>query len=228
MDEKNKKGCCHDGSDKHECHNHENGNHECCHGKNHENGEHECCHGKGDGKKECKHGGDGQKRIKELEAELANAMALANEYNTKCSQYLNTATYYKNQCDETKNDLARFKERNKNIEEQAKQKANEFAVKKILPILDDFDGALRTVSPELMQGFVMIYSSMLSTIKELGAVEIVCKGEKLDPEKHNCIDTTIADNESQDGTIAAVYQKGYMFEATGEVIRPANVSVYKA
>jgi len=209
MNEKEKK-CCH-GETQGQCK---------CHEETNENG-------KCENKKECKHN-DLDKKVKSLEAELANTMALANEYNTKCSQYLNTATYYKNQCEEAKKDFERFKERNKNIETEAKQKANELVVKQLLPVLDDFDGAIRTVSPEVMQGFVMIYSSMQSILKELGATEIVCKGEKLDPEKHNCIDTVLSDNPEQDGIIANVYQKGYIFADSGEVIRPANVSVYKA
>ena len=168
-----------------------------------------------------------EEKIKSLEAELKREKSSAEEHKTKGAQYLSTASYYKNMAEETKRDFERFKERNKNIETEAKVKANEQVIKKLLPIIDNFDQAINSVSPEIMRGFVMIYSALGSVLSELGAVEIKTKNEKLNPEKHNCIDTVQTDDESLDGSIAKVYQKGYEFSETGAVIRPSNVSVYK-
>lgn len=175
-----------------------------------------------------------KKKNEELESKLKRAeseiKALKNNYdelNSKSAGYLNTASYYKNQAEETKRDFDRYKERNKGIETEANNKAKEMVIKKLLPIIDDFNHAVSSVSPEVMKGFVMIYSSMTSLIGELGAVEIKSKGEDLNPEKHNCIDTTETDDETLDGKIANVYQKGYSFGEGGTVIRPATVSVYK-
>ena len=166
-------------------------------------------------------------KLKKKEEEIAQLKRNFDELNTKAAQYLNTASYYKNQAEETKRDFDRHKERNKGIETEANNKAKEMVIKKLLPIIDDFNHAASSVTPEVMKGFVMIYSSMTSLITELGAVEIKSKGEDLDPEKHNCIDTTETDDESLDGKIANVYQKGYSFGDGGAVIRPATVSVYK-
>lgn len=205
-----------------------------CHGEHkHGDGEHHCCHNGDhsyehcDCKKECHKHEDTNEKVKQLKTELEMASKLANEYNSKAAQYLSTATYYKNQLDETKKDFDRFKERNKNIEKEAKVKASETMVKALLPIIDDFDSAITNLSPEVMRGFVMIYSSLTNILKELGATEIVCKNETLDPEKHNCIDTEPTDNAELDGKIASVYKKGYMFAESNTVIRPATVSVYK-
>ena len=93
--------------------------------------------------------------------------------------------------------------------------------------MDNFNHAMEAVSPEVMQGFIMIYTSLSQTLKELGVSEIACKDEKLDPLKHNCLETIATDNEELDGVIAKVYKKGYWFADVNEVIRPANVAVYK-
>ena len=93
--------------------------------------------------------------------------------------------------------------------------------------MDNFNHAMEAVSPEVMQGFIMIYTSLSETLKELGVAEIPCKNENLNPELHNCLEMVETNNEELDGVIAKIYQKGYWFYETKEVIRPANVSVYK-
>ena len=143
------------------------------------------------------------------------------------SQYLNTASYYKNEAENCKKDLERFKERNKNIENDAKLKANETVAQKILPIIDNFDQAISHVDASVMKGFSMIYQSLLNVLSDLGLQEIHCSGEVLNGEYHNCISTEPTDDEKLDGKVASVYQKGYMFADTKKVVRPATVSVYK-
>lgn len=176
-------------------------------------------------KEECKKEGKG--KCKELEAQIEFLeKALENERKTATS-YLSTASYYKSQVDETKKDFERFKERNKNIETEAKTKASEIVAKQILPILDNFDQALAQVEPEVMRGFAMIYASLKNVLTDLGVVEINPKNEELNPELHNCISTEEPDDENLEGQIATVYQKGYMFAESKQVIRPATVSVYK-
>ena len=80
---------------------------------------------------------------------------------------------------------------------------------------------------EILKGFSMIYSSLVSVLSDIGVVEIVCKDEVLNPEFHNCISTEETDDESLNEHIACVYQKGYMFAESKKVVRPATVSVYK-
>ena len=178
-----------------------------------------------DGKCEC--GCNGECKCGELKSQIELlTKELENERKTTAS-YLSTASYYKAQVDETKKDFERFKERNKNIEGEAKVKASENVAKQILPILDNFDQALAQVDPEIMRGFAMIYASLKNVLTDLGVVEINPKNEGLNPELHNCISTENTDDESLDGLIAVVYQKGYMFAESKQVIRPATVSVYK-
>lgn len=165
--------------------------------------------------------------IKEKDEEIKRLEKQLDEWKQKANNYLNTASYYKGESETHKKDFDRYKERNKNIESEAVVKANTTVAKKLLPILDNFNSAMAVLSPEVMKGFVMIYSSLDGIIKELGISELNPINEALDPEKHNCIDTTSTDDAQLDGTIAKVYQKGYWFAETGEIVRPATVSVYK-
>jgi len=168
-----------------------------------------------------------QAELDDKNAEISKLEADVKDWKSKATSYLNTASYYKAQAEDNKKDFDRYKERNKNIEADSVLKANQIVAKKILPTLDNFNHAMQAVSPEVMQGFIMIYTSLMDTIKDLGVTEIICNGEKLDPEKHNCIETIETQDENLDGTIAKVYQKGYWFADFNIVVRPANVSVYK-
>ena len=166
-------------------------------------------------------------KINSLNKDLELAKKTIEEQKSTINNYLSTASYYKNELDNQKKDFDRYKERNKSIEVDAKQKANENVAKKILPIIDNFDQAIAHVDVEVMKGFAMIYGSLTNVLSDLGVVEIKAENEKLNPEMHNCISTEETEDTEKDNVVAAVYQKGYMFAESKKVIRPATVSVYK-
>ena len=180
-------------------------------------------------KHEHKHGF--VKELKEKLHKTAEELELANktieEQKSTINNYLSTASYYKNELENQKKDFDRYRERNKGIQVEANKQANESVAKKLLPIIDSFDQAISHVDAEVMKGFAMIYGSLVSVLTELGVVEIKAVGEPLNGEFHNCIATEPTDDDSKDGTVANVYQKGYKFEGTNNVVRPATVSVYK-
>ena len=183
-------------------------------------------------KKDCKHHKDGHEhhggKCKELEEKIELLEKQLQDEKKLSSGYLSTASYYKTQAEDNKKDFERFKERNKNIEAEANTKANENVAKKILPVIDNFDQAMAHVTDtEILKGFSMIYSSLVNVLSDIGVVEIISKGEELNPEYHNCISTEETDDESLNDKVACIYQKGYMFAESKQVIRPATVSVYK-
>ena len=183
---------------------------------------------KNEEKKDKKNTAELEKKVSELEALLEKKQNECDELNKKIANYLNTAAYYKAQAEETKKDFERFKERNKNIETEAKTSSTEWVVKKLLPVIDNFDQAIAHVTDaEIIKGFSMIYSSLLAVLDELGIVEIKSKNEELNPEFHNCISTEETDDKNLAEKIASIYQKGYMFAESKKVVRPATVSVYK-
>jgi len=167
------------------------------------------------------------KIVSEKDAEIEKLKAELKELKTTANNYLNTASYYKSQAEAHKKDFDRYKERNKNIEVEAGLKASSVAAKKLIPIIDNFNSAMAVLSPDVLKGFIMIYTSLMDTLKELGVVEINPKNQAFDPEKHDCIEVVETEEETSDNLVSRVYKKGYMLSETNEVVRPATVSVFK-
>jgi molecular chaperone GrpE len=112
--------------------------------------------------------------------------------------------------------------------EREKSDVLEFAhaesVRAILPILDDFERALKapTADKAYARGMELIYQRLADSLKKLGLEPITTKGLKFDPHVHHAVDMVeTADVEEQ--TILDEYQPGYNFR--GRLLRPAMVKV---
>lgn len=112
--------------------------------------------------------------------------------------------------------------------EREKSDVLEFAhsdsVRAIVPILDDFERALKTQTADKVyaRGMEMIYQRLGDALKKLGLETITTKGQKFDPHIHHAVDMVeTADVEEQ--TILDEYQPGYNFR--GRLLRPAMVKV---
>ena len=102
--------------------------------------------------------------------------------------------------------------------------ANTESVRAILPIVDDFERALKTHTSDKVyaRGMELIYQRLLDSLKKLGLEPITTKGQKFDPHVHHAVDMVeTADVEEQ--TILDEYQPGYNFR--GRLLRPAMVKV---
>jgi len=102
----------------------------------------------------------------------------------------------------------------------------------LLPILDSFDLALRSLqqsassnpSSQLEQGVLMIRSQLMDVFKKRGVAHIeVMPGDEFNPEKHESIGEVESDKPM--GMVAEEVQKGYTL--AGRVIRPARVRLAK-
>ena len=98
------------------------------------------------------------------------------------------------------------------------------SVRAILPILDDFERALKTetADKEFARGMELIYQRLSDALKKLGLEPIKAKGQKFDPHIHHAVDM-VETGEVEDHTILAEYQQGYNFR--GRLLRPAMVKV---
>jgi molecular chaperone GrpE len=116
----------------------------------------------------------------------------------------------------------RIEKENANFREYA---AAEF-VKKILPVLDSFEMALKNnTDPEkFKKGVELIYAQLYSTLEEMGVKKIDCLNCKFDPYKHEVL---MIDEKSgaEDEKIIEEFQKGYMFKSN--VIRHSKVKIAK-
>ena len=102
--------------------------------------------------------------------------------------------------------------------------ANTDTVRAILPILDDFERALKVEcsGKEYARGMELIYQRLLDALKKFGLEPISAKGLKFDPNLHHAVDMMETD-EVEDHTVLDEYQTGYNFR--GRLLRPAMVKV---
>jgi len=112
--------------------------------------------------------------------------------------------------------------------EREKSDVLEFAhsdsVRAILPILDDFERALKaqTADKEYARGMELIYQHLADALKKLGLETISTKGQKFNPHLHHAVDM-VETGDVEEQTILDEYQPGYNFR--GRPLRPAMVKV---
>jgi molecular chaperone GrpE len=102
--------------------------------------------------------------------------------------------------------------------------ANAESVRTILPVLDDFERALKieTADKTYARGMELIYQHLWEALKKLGLEPITSKGQKFDPHLHHAVDKVETD-QVEDHTILEEYQRGYNFR--NRPLRPAMVKV---
>ncbi|MEG2351318.1 MAG: nucleotide exchange factor GrpE [Bacilli bacterium] len=104
--------------------------------------------------------------------------------------------------------------------------ANEELVLEILPIIDNFERAIKS-KPEdetYFEGIIMIHAALVKTLEKFDVKEIESLEKAFDPTYHQAV-LTETDEKKEKEIITEVYQKGYMLK--DKVIRPAMVKVNK-
>jgi molecular chaperone GrpE len=98
------------------------------------------------------------------------------------------------------------------------------AVRVLLPVLDDFERAMKTESSdkEYSTGIELIYSRFYETLKKLGLEPLESRGKPFDPQLHHAVDMVETD-EAPDHTVLDEFQRAYNFK--GRLLRPAMVKV---
>ena len=74
------------------------------------------------------------------------------------------------------------------------------------------------------KGFELLQKQLLKIMNDFGVTEMEAQGKPFDPHFHEAVMMVEADDK-EDETVAAVFQKGYMYKDT--VLRPARVQVVK-
>ena len=106
---------------------------------------------------------------------------------------------------------------------------NEDLIKQILPIMDNFERAIKLDDDNLddevskfLEGFKMIYCNMQNIIGNFEVKQIDGANKPFDPNYHNAI--IVEQKEGvEPGIVLEVLQKGYIYK--DKVIRPAMVKV---
>ena len=105
--------------------------------------------------------------------------------------------------------------------------ANERLVLEILPIVDNLDRAMASLSeghdPEKVQKGLKLAQEELHQVLESHGVKIVTSvGEVFDPQRHEAV-ATVESDKAEDGTVVDEVQKGYTLN--GRLIRPSRVRI---
>ncbi len=106
--------------------------------------------------------------------------------------------------------------------------ASEGVIESVLPVLDDFDRALKAfkdqnVDKEAVHGVELIYNKFFNTLKLKGLEPMDSQGKTFDTDYHDAITQTPAESDAMKGKVFDVIEKGYLLK--GKIIRHAKVVV---
>jgi molecular chaperone GrpE len=127
--------------------------------------------------------------------------------------------------EDLKRNAADFENYRKRMERDrcASQKyASEDMIKKILPVVDNFDLALQNTSnhEEMVKGVQMIHQQLMDILSKEGVNPIDCVGKQFDPYQHEALMQEECD---KDKVILQEFQKGYTCKE--KVLRHSKVKV---
>ena len=100
-------------------------------------------------------------------------------------------------------------------------------IEKILPVVDNFERGLASVSEEeksspFEEGMAMVYKQLIGELEKLEVRPIEAVGKEFDPDFHNAV-MQVESEEYESGMIAQELQKGYTYRDT--VVRHSMVAV---
>lgn len=133
--------------------------------------------------------------------------------------------------DELKDLLLRRQAEFENFRKRSERDRSDFAqfagmemVRELLPILDDFERALKveTADAEYAKGVGMIYNRLFESLKKQGLEPIDTSGATFDPHLHQAIER-VETKDAEDHAVLGEFQRGYNFK--GKLLRPAMVRV---
>jgi molecular chaperone GrpE len=124
-------------------------------------------------------------------------------------------------------ELDNYRKRAARERAEAVQHANEGLVRKLLPVLDNFEAALAAAVPgttceNFKTGVAMIHSQLRQALAEAGVEEINAAGQAFDPNLHEAV-AQLESAEVPEGHVLQQVRKGYRLHA--RLLRPASVVV---
>lgn len=126
-------------------------------------------------------------------------------------------------------ELQNYKRRKEEESERVLKYKNEDIIKELLPIVDNFERAIKMDDDDLsdevskfLAGFKLIYTNTLNILNKFEVKEISAEGIEFDPNFHHAV-LTEHDETKPAGVVLEVLQKGYTYK--DRVIRPAMVKV---
>ncbi len=117
-----------------------------------------------------------------------------------------------------------YRRRNERERSELSEYASMDTVKALLPILDDFERALKveSVDKEYSRGMEIIYQRLGEALSRIGLEPISSEVAVFNPHIHHAVEM-VDTKDHPDQTILEEYQRGYYFK--GRLLRPAMVKV---
>lgn len=174
-----------------------------------------------------------QERVAEAEeavAELPEGPQTPEELRTALEEETARAEEYLDQWKRARAEFANFKKRNEKEREELLKFANSLLIARLLPILDDFERATKTIPDKIhtltwVEGIFLIHRKHQAILEQEGVTEIEAEvGKEFDPAIHEAV-VHEESEEYKEGQIIDILQKGYKLH--GRVVRPTLVKVAK-
>lgn len=193
-------------------------------------------------KNKARQEGKPEERVDPAPAEAENAGESSKEDNTitvtrekleELNAYVKAAEQKRDEylamAQRVQADFDNYRKRNASLRTEVADDAVRDAVKEVLPSLDNLERALAAAKAageagSLYTGVEMTLRGFEEALKKLGMERVeAAPGTAFDPEKHNAVMMTEADEEHPEGTIIECFQTG--FAVRGKVVRYAMVRV---
>jgi molecular chaperone GrpE len=151
--------------------------------------------------------------VESLKRELAEEKAKAEDYLSGWQRTQADFQNYRRRVEEEKGEMVNF--------------ANSMLILNLLPVLDDLERALDTITPKLagltwVDGIGLIHRKLRAILEGHGVTEIKAQGQPFDPNLHQAV----LHGEGEEGMVIEELQKGYMLR--DRVLRPTMVTVGKS
>ena len=132
--------------------------------------------------------------------------------------------------DRVKRQMAEFENFRKRTEKEKTmmfETGAKSVIEKILPVVDNFERGLATVSEDekdspFAQGMEMIYKQLMTELENMQVKPIPAVGEEFNPDFHNAV-MQVESDEYESGVVAQELQKGYTYRDS--VVRHSMVAV---
>jgi molecular chaperone GrpE len=166
-------------------------------------------------------------RVKKNEKKGSHAKSKYN-LRIKLREAEKEAAKWKDQCFRLAAELDNIKKRTEKEINQSTIFANAELIKKILPVIDDFERSLKFSENEIVSDFhtgvELIYKKLLTALMNSGLETIKSLCEPFDVDQHDAL-LQIEKEGVEPGLVIEEHEKGYRFR--GKVLRHSKVIVSK-
>jgi molecular chaperone GrpE len=172
----------------------------------------------------------------ESKPEVSKATAAAAATLDKINGLIAESTSLREQLDDRKQqylrlyaDFENFRKRTERDKEEQEGTITGKILKKILPVVDDFERAQLQISPKtdgeasIHKSYQSVYKQLLKCLKETGVVRMECVGQDFDPNFHEAI-MQEPSPEYDEGIITEELRPGYLV-SDDRVLRHSLVKV---